>query len=212
MPENIIHLVVGPIATNCWIYRFGADSAAVIDPGAEADKIISALNKNALTPKFILLTHGHFDHIGAVAQLKAAFPDEIKTAIHRDDAKYIGKDAQVIQRQSLKAVMGDDSLLDELWHETPGEDIILEEGSSVGPFNVLHTPGHSQGSVCFYDKEAGALFSGDTLFRQGYGRTDLPDSDNNKLIASLRRLFEMDENIAVYSGHGRATTIGKERG
>jgi len=211
MHENIFHLVVGPISTNCWIYRYNENRAAIIDPGDEAEKIISALYKNSLTPEFILLSHGHFDHIGAAAKLTAAFPEMIKIAIHREDAKYIGKDSAAIQKESLRAAMGDDSLLDILWHETPEADIILEEGSDVGPFTVLHTPGHSSGSVCFFDKIANVLFSGDTLFYRGYGRTDLPDSDNNQMTESLRRLFAMDEEITVYPGHGRKTTIGKEK-
>jgi len=210
MTENIIHLVVGPIAANCWIYRYDNNLAAVIDPGAEADKIISALEKNSLAPKYILLTHGHFDHIGATAKLKAAFPSEIKIAVHRDDAKYLGDNAREIQRQSLKAAMGDDSMLETLWHETPPEDIILEEGSVIGPFTVIHTPGHTQGSICFWDKEAGALFTGDTLFKRGYGRTDLPDSDEVQMASSLRRLLSMEDRLAVYPGHGGETTIGRE--
>jgi len=214
MTENIIHLVVGPIVTNCWIYKFNsgeAEYAAVIDPGDEAEKIIAALKENSLIPKYILLTHGHFDHIGAVAQLKKTFADGIQIAIHREDAKYIGLDAFNIQKQSLKAAMGDDSLLNSLWHETPPEDIVLEEGSEIGPFTVLHTPGHSRGSVCFWDKSAGVLFSGDTLFLRGYGRTDLPDSNGEQLFQSLGRLLSMDGNIAVYPGHGRATSIGREK-
>lgn len=211
MSENIFHLIVGPISTNCWIYRYNENRAAIIDPGDEAEKIIAVLQRNSLTPEFILLSHGHFDHIGAIAKLAAAFPGEIKIAIHREDVKYIGKDSAAIQKESLAAAMGDDSLLDILWHETPEPDIILEEGSEIGPFTVLHTPGHSKGSVCFFDKEAAVLFSGDTLFYRGYGRTDLPDSDNNEMTESLRRLFSMDEEIAVYPGHGRKTTIGREK-
>jgi len=211
MHKNIIHLIAGPIAVNCWIYRYNESDAAVIDPGGDAEKIISALKKNSLAPEFILLTHGHFDHIGAVTALKTEYP-QIKIAIHKNDAKYIGPDADIIQKQSLKAAMGDDSFLNKLWHETPPEDIILEEGSVVGPFTVIHTPGHTGGSICFWDKNEKNLFTGDTLFRHGYGRTDLPDSDADQMRESLRRLFVMDKDIAVYPGHGRTTTINDECG
>jgi len=206
--KDIIQLVVGPIATNCWIYPLGNGSAAIIDPGDEADVIISALEKASLVPEYILLSHGHFDHICAVPALAGK---GIKTAIHRFDSKYLGPGAYDVHRHSAKAAMGDASFIDMFWSDMPPADIILEEGSCVGPFTVVHLPGHTQGSVAFWDKEAGVLFTGDTLFKRGYGRTDLPDGDEQQLFDSLRRLFSMDGNIKVYPGHGDATTIGQER-
>jgi glyoxylase-like metal-dependent hydrolase (beta-lactamase superfamily II) len=208
--EKIIKLTVGPIATNCWIYRFNDDSAAIIDPGDEADKIISVLLKSSLTPKYILLTHGHFDHICAVPHLVTAFHGKIKLAIHKLDKEYLGHKAYNIHRESMKKAIGDTALLDMSWTEMPSPDILLEEGSSVDAFTVLHTPGHSPGSAVFWDKEAGILFSGDTLFSGAYGRTDLPGGNKDLLFNSLRRLFEMDENIRVFPGHGEETTIGQE--
>jgi glyoxylase-like metal-dependent hydrolase (beta-lactamase superfamily II) len=208
--EKIIKLTVGPIATNCWIYRFNDGSAAIIDPGDEADKIISVLLKSSLKPKFILLTHGHFDHICAVPHLTAAFPGKIKIAIHNSDSEYLGPKAYDIHEMSMKAALGNTALLDMNWSEMPSPDILLEEGSVIGTFTTLHLPGHSPGSAAFWDKDARILFSGDTLFAGGYGRTDLPGGNKNEIQASLRRLFEMDENIIVYPGHGEETTIGQE--
>ena len=210
--KNITQLIVGELATNCWIYSIDEKNAAVIDPGDEAPKIISALKKLALFPKFILLTHGHFDHIAALPELAAAFsPQKPQIAIHRLDAQYIGPDAYKAQSASVRAVMGDTSFIDATWRDMPQPDILLEEGDAIGPFTVLHLPGHTQGSVAFWDKETGVLFSGDTLFEAAYGRTDLPGGNDEQMIASLRRLFAMDADIEVFPGHGRATTIGRER-
>jgi glyoxylase-like metal-dependent hydrolase (beta-lactamase superfamily II) len=208
--EKIIKITVGPIATNCWIYRFNDGCAAIIDPGDEADKITSVLLKSSLIPKYILLTHGHFDHICAVPHLAAAFPGKIKIAIHKLDGEYLGPNAYNIQKRSMKAAMGNTGLLDMNWSEMPSPDILLEEGSTIGSFTTLHLPGHSPGSAAFWDKEAGVLFSGDTLFANGYGRTDLPGGSKKDIQTSLNRLFEMDENIIVYPGHGKETTIGQE--
>jgi glyoxylase-like metal-dependent hydrolase (beta-lactamase superfamily II) len=211
--EKIIKLTVGLVAANCWIYPFDDGSAAIIDPGDESDLIISALLKSQLKPEYILLTHGHFDHICAVPYLVAAFPEKIKIAIHKMDSEYLGPSARDIQKASMQAAIGDTSLLDMSWTEMPSADILLEEGSVIGSLTVLHLPGHTPGSAAFWDKDAGVLFSGDTLFAGGgYGRTDLPGGNEDALFASLRRLFEMDGNIEVYPGHGHKTTIEREKG
>jgi len=88
---------------------------------------------------------------------------------------------------------------------------LLEEGSTIGPFTVLHVPGHTPGCAAFWDKEQKVLFTGDTLFQRGYGRTDLPGGNEKDLVKSLNRLFSMDPDIKVYPGHGESTTIGQEK-
>jgi glyoxylase-like metal-dependent hydrolase (beta-lactamase superfamily II) len=100
--------------------------------------------------------------------------------------------------------------VDALWEDMPSPAVELSEGDTIGPFRVLHLPGHTPGSVAFYDEGAKVLFSGDTLFRGDYGRTDLPGGDTAKIMASLYRLFTLDKDIRVYPGHGPATTIGAE--
>ncbi|WP_461247006.1 MBL fold metallo-hydrolase [Treponema sp. R6D11] len=213
MPEKkVTNVVVGAIETNCWIYPINDKEAAIIDPGDEADKIISALKKLNLVPAYILLTHGHFDHICAIPDLIEKLGHvRPKIAIHRLDASSLGPDAYKVHAVSVKAAMGSTSFIDSFWRDLPPADILLEEGSVIGPFTVLHLPGHSPGSIAFWDREEGVLFSGDTLFNFAYGRTDLPGGSETALFASLRRLFEMDENIIVYPGHGEITTIGLER-
>jgi len=214
MPEkNITCLVVGPISTNCWIYRIDEKNAAVIDPGDEADEIISALKESSLAPKYILLTHGHFDHIAALPELAKAFAEQKpQIAIHRLDAQYLGPDAFKAHSISIKAAMGSSSLIGDFENGLPSPDRLLEEGDTIGPFTVLHLPGHTQGSVAFWDKEAKVLFSGDTLFCGDCGRTDLPGGNEEQMIASLRRLFAMDADIEVFPGHGAQTSIAQECG
>jgi glyoxylase-like metal-dependent hydrolase (beta-lactamase superfamily II) len=216
LTKNITHLIVGPIATNCWIYPLGEKNAAVIDPGDEAPVIINTLKKLDLIPSYILLTHGHFDHIAALQLLVAAFnSDNPQIAIHRQDSRYLGAEAYDTQSKSIKAAMGNTSLIDTMWpvesrKSMPMATSLLEEGDMIGPFTVLHLPGHTPGSAAFWDKEAGTLFTGDVLFEGTYGRTDLPGGNEKEMYTSLRRLFEMDRDIKVFPGHGDTTTIGRE--
>jgi len=216
LEKNVIQLVVGLIATNCWIYPFGDGDVAVIDPGDNAKAIVRALEKYVKTSGqqistiYILLTHGHFDHTGAIPQIVSAFPGKTKIAIHSQDSEFLGPNAYKNNSLGIKVAMGSTAFIDAIWQDLPPADILLEEGSVIGCLTVLHLPGHSLGSAAFYDKEAKVIFTGDTLFKRGYGRTDLPGGSTDQLFKSLRRLFEMDSEIKVYPGHGQATTIGKE--
>jgi glyoxylase-like metal-dependent hydrolase (beta-lactamase superfamily II) len=206
--KSLTHIVVGDIATNCWFYPLNDGECALIDPGAEPDRIMARLQTLKLKPVYILLTHGHFDHIAAVPRLAAAFAPVI--AIHRDDAEYLGPGAYEVHCRSFAVAAGNTAYVDALWEDMPAPAVELADGDTIGPFRVLHLPGHTRGSAAFYDEGAKVLFSGDTLFRGDYGRTDLPGGDSAKIMASLKRLFAMDKDIRVYPGHGPATTIGEE--
>lgn len=210
----ITRLTVGPLAANCWIYSAGDGSAFVIDPGDDAEVIISALKKAGLSARYILLTHGHFDHIAAVPRLKEAFSPEAVIAIHRLDAEYLGPGSYENHRESARSAMGSDSIIDAYWpvfkEGLPPADILLEDGDTIGAFTVLSLPGHTPGSAAFWDREQRVIFTGDTLFKGGFGRTDLKGGDEEEIYKSLKRLSAMDGDIKVCPGHGGATTIAKE--
>ena len=195
-------LVVGPIAANCYIV--GSESTKegmIIDPGAEAEEILKSVKDLELDIKLIVLTHGHMDHIGALKEIKEATGAEV--AIHSDDAKSFQG-----QSQSLGAMFG-------LFYPAPPRpDRLLKDGDSldVGDlhFSVLHTPGHTPGGICLLGQ--GVVFTGDTLFNYGIGRTDLPGSSYDQLMNGIHtKLMTLSDDTVVYPGHGPETTIGAER-
>jgi len=224
MDKRIECVVVGLIETNCWLYPLddeqqGKRHCVVIDPGDEAASIISQLTKLNWVPRYIFLTHGHFDHVLALPDLleafgKGAFSDEKppRIGIHRLDANYLGKDALPVHHRSFTAAGESPVYLDSVWKNLPEADTLFEEGDIAGPFKVLHLPGHTPGSVGFLNEEAGVLFSGDTLFRGNWGRTDLPGGSEEDIYKSLKRLLALNGEVRVYPGHGPATTIKNEAG
>ena len=193
-------LVVGPLAANCYI--IGSESnkeGMIIDPGDEAEVILRNVEDLGLEIRSIVLTHGHIDHIGALKEIKEATGAEV--AIHTDDA-------QALQENSVNTLLG-------LSYPTPlPADRLLQDGDSLDisdvHFLVLHTPGHSPGGICLSGE--GVVFSGDTLFNCGIGRTDLPGGNPSQLMNSLHtKLIVLPDNTIVYPGHGPETTIGAER-
>ncbi|MDR1108507.1 MAG: MBL fold metallo-hydrolase [Spirochaetaceae bacterium] len=220
----INHILVGAIATNCWILPASAADqtgsgetesreGVVIDPGADAPAIIARLQRLRLRPRYIILTHGHFDHIAALPDLVDAFAGAgpVEIAIHRDDGNYLGPGAYELHRESFTAAAGNAAYVDALWKDLPSPTRLLSEGDTIGPFRVLHLSGHSPGSAGFLLEGEKILFSGDTLFKAGVGRTDLPGGDWPALQKSLARLLALDPAITVYPGHGPRTSIGEEQ-
>jgi glyoxylase-like metal-dependent hydrolase (beta-lactamase superfamily II) len=226
----IEQIIVGALETNCWIYVPEESEAAgkpppaeearpctVIDPGADAEAIIAGLDSLRLYPKYILLTHGHFDHIGALAPLAARYPEKPLIAIHRAEASRIGKNAYTTHKADFDFfgipetdIPGSIGLHIENFR-LPEAGLLLEDGDTVGPFTVIHLPGHSPGSIGFYDEHAGVIFSGDVLFQGNIGRTDLPGGDWNKMKESLKKIFTLDPKTRVFPGHGPATILAGER-
>ena len=193
-------LVVGPFASNC--YLVGSESSKegmIIDPGDEAEVILSNVKDLGLEIRSIVLTHGHIDHIGALKEVKEATGAEV--AIHTDEA-------ESLQSQPLSTLIG-------LSYPTPPPpDRLLKDGDSMDigdlHFLVLHTPGHSPGCICLLGQ--GVIFSGDTLFNYGIGRADLPGGSYSQLMNSIHtKLMTLPDNTVVYPGHGPDTTIGAER-
>lgn len=193
---KITTLIVGPIQSNCYIVAGGKGRAFIIDAGDEADLIRKSLKKDDLEAQFIVNTHGHIDHI------KADKAMGLPVYIHAEDAEMISdpaKNNSTIILGTFEPVIAERRLRD-------GDHILLDELD----FEVIHTPGHTPGCICLYGH--GCLFSGDTLFRSGIGRTDLPGSSGEQMEDSLKRLSGLPPQTVVYSGHGPKTTIGREFG
>jgi hydroxyacylglutathione hydrolase len=195
-------LALGPAQTNC--YLVGAEparEAVVIDPGWDADAILAAARSADLTIKAILLTHGHFDHIGAVADVKEALGVPLIAHARELD---------------LLAAKGGADLFGLRIRSVPQPDRLVEHGEQIEfsllKFEVRYVPGHTTGHVAFVEQAQRAVFVGDVLFAGSIGRTDLPGGDYDTLIASITdQLLTLSDDFKVYPGHGSPTTIGLER-
>ncbi len=194
-------LTVGPIQANCYI--LGCEEtkeAVVIDPGDEADRILMTLARSGLTLRYIINTHGHFDHVGANKRLKRATGAAI--LIHRLDAPMLNQLAASAAAWGMAA------------EDSPAPDRMLEEGDTIDvgtiTLKVLHTPGHTPGGISLATD--GGVFVGDTLFAGSVGRTDFPGGNAATLKQSIQaKLFTLADETIVYPGHMEPTTVGKER-
>lgn len=167
-----IHKIpVGPLQTNCYVV-VGEKSkkAIIIDPGDEAGKIIDVVRENGLKPEGIALTHSHFDHIGALEEVKKLTTCDVVNLKDGDEVE--------IGETKLK---------------------------------IIETPGHTKDSICIVDEESKSIFTGDTLFKNSIGRTDLPGSDGGEMAKSLKKLMKFPDDFKIYPGHGEESTIGEER-
>jgi hydroxyacylglutathione hydrolase len=196
---NIETLIVGHLRTNCYVVYNESGGAAVIDPGADADKICKFLNEKSLELKYIFLTHGHFDHIMAVPELKDI--TGAKVVIAEGDAEAL--------RQADRSLANLVNM-----NQLPIEpDFLATDGScyEIGDmrFTYLLTPGHTPGSAVIIC--GNAMFSGDTLFEDDCGRCDLPGGDYSEMLRSLRKLYALVGDYDVYPGHDVKTTLSRER-
>lgn len=195
--------VVGQVETNCYIiYREGKKEAVIVDPADNGAYILNKCRELSVEPSAILLTHGHFDHILAVADLKRAF--RCKVYAHVDEERLLLEPSM-----NLSGSMGSEQI-------SVQPDYLLRDNEVLKlldcDWKVLATPGHTAGSVCYYLESEHVLISGDTLFAESLGRTDLPTGSSTAIVHSItEKLFVLPDDTMVYPGHGEPTTIGYEK-
>jgi hydroxyacylglutathione hydrolase len=204
MPSTAVTLkrfVLGPLETNTYVLLDGnTRHAAVIDPAAEDDGLDRYLKTHASAVDAVLLTHGHYDHIAGVPRLKSLWKS--KVGIHPLDAGMLAHPSE-----NLSILLG-------FSFRAGDADLRLEDGMQIQigsvPVRVIHTPGHTPGSVCFAGE--GFALAGDTLFRHSVGRTDFHGSSMEKLMHSIReKLIPLGDDVRLFPGHGDETTIGHEK-
>ncbi len=195
-------VTVGVFQENCYLYACPQTrEAVIIDPGDEPERILETIQELQIVPKYIINTHGHLDHIGAIDAVSAVYP--VPLAIHPADvpmytdetaAKMYKRAAPLVKRQP---------------------DILLKEGDRITfgtlTLEVLHTPGHTPGGICLVSRPY-CVFSGDTLFYRSIGRTDLGGGNYEQLVTSIRqKLYTLEDDLVVFPGHDRPTTIIEEK-
>ncbi len=203
MTMRVETFVVGPIETNCYVLSDPLGKEAVIlDAGDEPDVILDYLRRERLTVRYLLNTHGHFDHTQAVDALRDATGAPF--AIHADDAELLSSP------EELSAGMAEGA------RACRAPDLLLRGGEEIafGPYHlqVIHTPGHTRGGCCFYEADEKVCFTGDTLFRGTIGRTDFYGGDYTALLQSVReRLKLLSDDTVLYPGHGPSSVMSFER-
>lgn len=195
---NVTIMPVGMLGTNCYLLESEGGSCAIIDPGAQPDKISAMLEKSGVQVKYILLTHCHFDHIGGVNKLAARYP-EAELYIGAKDRETAGDP----ERCHGDPITG--GAMERLRTVSEGQELPLDELT----IRVVETPGHTRGGVVYLVEDV--MFSGDTLFRAECGRCDLYGGDYEAMKRSLRKLAELPGDYTVYPGHGESSILGWER-
>lgn len=211
---KVNHYVVGMVKTNCYIaFNDETKECIIVDPGASPRQLAEKIRQDGLTPVAILLTHGHFDHVAAAESLGKEF--DIKVYAHEAEAETL-RDT----KKNASWMMGASESYD--------ADVFVNDGEVLNlagfEIKVLHTPGHTEGGCCYYIPEEAVIFTGDTLFAQSVGRTDLPGGSMSQIVRSIQeklltlteevgvdRDSETKHDITVYPGHNEVTTIETER-
>lgn len=200
---NVYPLVLGPVQTTCYVVS-SQGRAVIVDPAANATKIIQYLGTKKLIPEAILLTHGHFDHIGAVNELAAKY--RLPIYAHKLEKEYFDQPEVNLSTMTYQPfVLSED--LDYHW---------LADGATLTCLDtqvkIFHVPGHTSGSLCYYFVKDRMVFTGDTLFKQSIGRTDFIYGNHQQLVTGIRqKLLTLPDDTLVYPGHGDCTTVADEK-
>lgn len=200
---NVYPLVLGPVQTTCYVVS-SQGRAVIVDPAANATKIIQYLGTKKLIPEAILLTHGHFDHIGAVNELAAKY--SLPIYAHKSEKEYFDQPEVNLSTMMYQPfVLSED--LDYHW---------LADGATLTCLDtqvkIFHVPGHTSGSLCYYFVKDRMVFTGDTLFKQSIGRTDFIYGNHQQLVTGIKqKLLTLPDDTLVYPGHGDCTTVADEK-
>ncbi len=202
MSISVIVFPFGLLRSNVYlVFDKETREALIIDAGGGTEYVMREVRKRDLKPKYILLTHGHFDHVFELEDMKEAVGTE--SYIHREDLQTI--ETLWDSGLSIFGIKMSKPRVDRCFDGEPSFSI----GSQI--VRVIHTPGHTPGSVCYFLPESNILFTGDTLFQGSIGRTDLPGGDSSAMEKSLKRLLSLGEDVVIYPGHGSKTTMERER-
>ena len=199
---KIGRMMLGVCQTNCYfVYREGSSKVIFIDPADYGEQIFKAMKDNGFEVVAILLTHGHFDHIWGCSRLRQLTSAPVY-AYEGEEKVLLSADLNVSAGAGRACTVKANTLLKD------GEEVTVEGMT----FKLIATPGHTQGSCCYYFEEANMLISGDTLFEESVGRTDLPTGSMSTLVRSVKdKLFVLPDDTVVYPGHGDSTTIEHEK-
>ena len=202
MSDGMEAIVVGSLGVNCLLVDCGNGEAVLVDPGAEPGRILDAVARRKLKVRYVINTHGHFDHVGANKTVLEKTGATL--LIHKDDEAQLGRAKEVSTMYGLMV------------ENSPAPDKYLEDGMvlQVGTtaIKVIHTPGHTPGGCSLYFADRRTVITGDTLFADSIGRTDLPGGSFAELIASIKtKLLTLPDDTVAIPGHGPSTTIGQEK-
>ena len=200
---NLRTIVVGPFQVNCFLYwNENSGDGVIIDPGAEESRITAAIDEAGFIPRAVLLTHGHGDHIAAVAAIMKQY--QIPLYVGRGEEELLANPSA-----NVSALIGQPIVAPKADHVV-GDEETVRVGSIM--LTALATPGHTPGGLCYLDEKRGLLFCGDTLFYGSIGRTDLPGGSFETLIDSIqKKILTLPDEVVCYTGHGPETTVGAER-